>query len=67
MLVEKVLNANFNVKENSLVANSFKNMDIIHVLNSYEDDRVDNSLREFLDVRKFVIVPLILENIFPPR
>ena len=58
-LLEKVINARFDIDENNLITESFKNLEVVHVYNSHEDPRVDERLRNFMDVDEFVIVPLL--------
>jgi hypothetical protein len=58
-LFEKVVNARFELEEKNLVTESFKNLEVVHVYNSQGDPRMDENLRNFVDVGEFVIVPLI--------
>lgn len=57
-LLEKVINTRFDLEEDNLVTECFRNMEVVHVFDSRGDSRVDNFLKEFLNVNEFVVVPL---------
>ncbi len=61
-LLERVQQARFPVGGNNILVQPLANHENIHVYDAYGDDRVDDSLREFMDVREYVIVPLIAVN-----
>ncbi len=59
-LFEKIANSRFELDEKNLITESFKSLEIIHVYNSLEDNRLSEELRNFVDVNEFVIVPLVV-------
>ena len=61
-LLEKVINAKFDVKDDNIFTKSFKSLDNIHIYNSWQDPSVDDYIKKFMDVTEFVVVPLIVEN-----
>ncbi|MDY6933121.1 MAG: ATP-binding protein [Spirochaetota bacterium] len=52
----------FDMDSNNIFVRSLKNQEIIHIQDSNGDDRVDNEVREFMNVDEFVVVPLIVDN-----
>lgn len=61
-LLEKVLNARFPYGIKNIFYQSIEEIENIHVYDSSRDERVDPSIREFMDASEFVIVPLIAVN-----
>ena len=61
-LLEKVINARFDVESDNILVRSFKSLETIHIFNSWADPSVDESIKKFMDVSEFVIAPLIIEN-----
>ncbi|MFH0976820.1 MAG: ATP-binding protein [Spirochaetota bacterium] len=61
-LLEKVVNAKFDIESDNVFVKSFKNMENIHIFNTWNDNNVDDQIKSFIDVAEFVVVPLIVEN-----
>ncbi len=62
LLLEKVLSQRYPVDSNNVFTSSLKNLENIHVYDSMNDERIDDSIREFIDVREFIVVPVIVVN-----
>ncbi len=60
--LEKVTNTKYEIDDQNIITEAYKNLDIIHIFEANMDERVGPEMMEFLDVNEFVIVPLILEN-----
>lgn len=61
-LLKMVLEASFPLGSGNLLTRAIENFENIHVYDSGRDDRLDGDLRQFMDVREFVVVPLIAVN-----
>jgi len=61
-LLKRVLEASFPLGSGNLLVRAVENFENIHVYDSWRDDRLDEHLRKFMDVREFVVVPLIAVN-----
>lgn len=62
VLLKKVLSKRYPVASDNVFTRSLKNLENIHVYDSTSDERIDDDIREFIDVREFVVVPLIAVN-----
>ena len=58
-LLERVLEYSVDADEDNIFTRAVREMDRFHVRNSFEDSRVSDGIREFMEVDEFVIVPLI--------
>jgi signal transduction histidine kinase len=61
-LLDRVVNAKFDIESDNVFVRSFKKLENIHIHNSWNDNSVDDFIRKFMDVSEFVVVPLIVEN-----
>ena len=63
-LLNKILNLRFQIVDNekNIFIQSFTKKEEIHIFDSWDDERVDDKIRELMDVKEFVIVPLIVGN-----
>jgi PAS domain S-box-containing protein len=57
-LFDAVLKSRFFLNSDSLLSKALNEKTVIHVTDSWNDERVDGELRGLLDVNEFVIVPL---------
>jgi PAS domain S-box-containing protein len=55
---KKVVGTVFSCDNDNLFIDSWRNNRSIHIYNSLSDERVDPAIREYMDVKEFVIVPL---------
>jgi signal transduction histidine kinase/PAS domain-containing protein len=60
--LEKVRAKSFSTGDDNIITRSLKNRENIHVYDAWNDPRVGEDIREFLDVREFVITPLMSIN-----
>ena len=58
-LLEKVQAYNVKLSDENIFCASVNNLSRIHVKNAFEDSRVDDSVRSFMEVDEFLIMPLI--------
>jgi signal transduction histidine kinase len=62
-LLTKVLNTRFSLlKSKNLLTQAFINKENIHVADAWNDDRVSQEIREFMDVKEFLVIPLVVVN-----
>jgi PAS domain S-box-containing protein len=61
-LLEKVINAKFDLESDNIFVKSFKTQENIHIYNSWNDPSVNDFIRNFMDVSEFVVIPLLIEN-----
>ncbi|HOO70460.1 MAG TPA: ATP-binding protein [Spirochaetota bacterium] len=61
-LLEKVLSTTFPLKDDSIFSRSYKNIENIHIFDSWNDPVVGSQIASFMDVKEFVVVPLIVGN-----
>ena len=61
-LLDKVRSYRINLSGENVFVASFRNMERIHVKNAREDVRVDDEVKNFMEVDEFVIMPLISLN-----
>ncbi len=58
-LFEKVLEYNVKLSEENIFCSAVKTMSRIHVKNAFEDSRVSEEIRSFMEVDEFLVMPLI--------
>lgn len=58
-LLEKVLEYNVKLSEENIFCSAVRNMSRIHVKNAFEDSRVGEEIRSFMEVDEFLVMPLI--------
>ena len=61
-LLENVLITKYPLKEDNVFIQSYKNMGNIHIFDSWSDPSLGPEIVSFMDVKEFVIVPLIVGN-----
>jgi len=61
-LLMTVLKTKFQMERNNIFVQSFNNLENIHIKNSNIDKRIDESIKNFMNVKEFIIVPLIIEK-----
>ncbi|HPQ53149.1 MAG TPA: ATP-binding protein [Spirochaetota bacterium] len=61
-LVEAVQQTSFSLDDNNIFTQSFLNRESIHVYDAGNDSRVNDEVRKFMDVREFVVTPLVSVN-----
>lgn len=61
-LLEKVLTFSGDTDARSIFSESIQGLESIHVYDSWRDERIDQAMKEFMDVTEFVVVPLIAGN-----
>ena len=61
-LLRMVLDAAYSLNDDNVLARSFMTKDFIHVYDSYSDDSVGEDIRSLLDVKEFVVVPIVAVN-----
>ncbi len=62
LLKEKVATTTFDLNEDTIFTEAFRNGETIHVYDAYRDPRVNDEIRSFIDVNEFVVVPLVALN-----
>lgn len=60
--LERVLKVRMHISLKNVFTSSLKDMVNIHVYDSSTDERVDREIRDFMDVKEFVVVPIIAVN-----
>jgi len=61
-LLDKIQNFKTPISDSNILTNSVKRMEKIHVVNAGEDERLNEEIREFMDVNEFIVMPLISFN-----
>ncbi|HOW83125.1 MAG TPA: ATP-binding protein [Spirochaetota bacterium] len=61
-LLEKVLSTKYSLKEDNIFIRSYRKMDSIHIYDSWTDPSLSPETVSFMDVKEFVVVPLIVGN-----
>jgi len=61
-LLEKVKSFNCSLAEENIFVAAFRDMERIHVRNAQFDERVDDEIKNFMEVDEFIIMPLISLN-----
>ncbi len=61
-LLESVLSARFPLKSRNVFLQAIENMESVHVHDSYNDERVDMEIRALMEVKEFLVVPLVAVN-----
>ena len=63
MLLERVLETSFNMKDrDNIFVSSCLNQEHVHVYDADHDERLDDETRKFMEVREFVVTPLVSVN-----
>jgi len=57
-----VVSSRFPLDPGSVLTTAIENVESIHVKDADIDERIDGELRELMDVREFVVVPLVAVN-----
>jgi len=60
--LEKTLSARFDLDAENVFTRALKNMENIHIYDASRDERIDDVVRELMDVNEFVIIPLVAIN-----
>jgi len=60
--LDRVISASFRMDDGNIFSRALAENRSIHVKDTWSDETLDNSIREFLDVSEFVIVPLVAVN-----
>ena len=60
LLLEKVLSTKISLKEDSLFSRVYRNMDSAHIYDSWNEPALGDELVRFMDVKEFVVVPLVV-------
>jgi signal transduction histidine kinase len=61
-LLKRVLSARFSLKDSNVFTRALADRESIHVGDSWNDDRVSQELRELMDVKEFIVSPLVVVN-----
>jgi hypothetical protein len=61
-LLDKVISFRIPLDQGSVLVAAMKNVESIHVYNADGDARIDEGLRALMEVREFVVVPLVAVN-----
>ncbi len=61
-LLEKVLNAQFSLEEDSIFSRVMKNMKYVHIMDLWGAEDIGIEIKTLIDVMEFVIVPLVAVN-----
>jgi signal transduction histidine kinase len=61
-LLNRVLSARFPLKGDDVFTRALNGMESIHVGDSWNDTRVTQEIRELLDVKEFIVTPLVAVN-----
>ncbi len=61
-LLDSVIKSKILINSNSLLSNALNERQVVHIHDSWNDERVNPELRELLNVNEFVIVPLYAAN-----
>jgi hypothetical protein len=61
-LLKQVLLASFPIKAGNIFTLALANRENIHVGDSWNDDRVNQEIRDLMDVKEFIISPLVVVN-----
>ncbi len=62
-LIEKVQTSSFSLKdEANIFVRALNSQEHIHVYDAYNDERVSEEIRGFMEVREFVVTPLVSVN-----
>ncbi len=61
-LLNRVLSSRFPVKTESVFTRALNGRENVHVADSWNDERVGSEIRELMDVREFIVTPLVVVN-----
>ena len=62
LLLEKVLAVRIPLDSDNVLIEAMRNVEHVHVYDALRDERIHDDLRELMDVKEFVIVPLVSVN-----
>ena len=62
LLKEKVESTSFDLNEDTIFTQTLQSGETIHITDALHDQRVNDEIKNFIDVNEFVIVPLIALN-----
>lgn len=62
LLLEKVLAVRIPLDTDNVLVEAMRNVEHVHVYDALRDERIHDDLRELMDVKEFVIVPLVSVN-----
>ncbi|HON15295.1 MAG TPA: ATP-binding protein [Spirochaetota bacterium] len=58
-LLRRVLDYNVKLSEENIFTNAVKNKERCHIKNAWNDPRVDDTIRHFLEVDEFIVMPMV--------
>ncbi len=61
-LLNRVLAARFPVKTANVFTRALNNRQNVHVSDSWNDERMDQEIRDLMDVKEFIVAPLVVVN-----
>ena len=61
-LLSRVLSARFPVKTENVFTRALNGRENVHVADSWNDERVGKDVRDLMDVREFIVTPLVVVN-----
>ncbi len=61
-LLNRVLAARFPVKVGSIFTMALNGRESAHVVDSWNDERVSHEIRDLMDVKEFIVTPLVVVN-----
>ncbi len=61
-LLNRVMATKFSLSSENVLIRSLEYMESVHIFDSWSDENVNEEIREFIDVKEFVVVPLIVVN-----
>lgn len=61
-LLNRVLSSRFPIKAANILTKALESRENIHITDMWNDDRLSAELRELMDVREFIVTPLVVVN-----
>ena len=62
MLLNRVLLASFSLRAGNIFTHALNERESVHVTDSWNDERVPQEIRELMDVKEFIVTPLVVVN-----
>jgi signal transduction histidine kinase len=62
LLLNRVLSSTFSVKTANIFTHTLNERESVHVTDSWNDARVSQEIRELMDVKEFIVTPLVVVN-----
>ena len=62
MLLNRVLSSSFSLRAGNLFTRALNERESVHVTDSWNDERVSQEIRELMDVKEFIVTPLVVVN-----